>query len=90
MRKAYRCTIKGWSIQIIYPGETRGKAKYQAWLDGYTAGYTDLLYVDVHAIRAPEFDVVAEKAPLSRVPECLGWIDEGESWGCLAKGGTSE
>jgi hypothetical protein len=73
-------SIKGWDdFEMIWPGETRGKAKANAWIDCYTSGW-NYPFTDFRAVRAPEFDSDAQ-ATIGKYAWCLGWYDSGKCWG---------
>jgi hypothetical protein len=80
--KAWRVTIKGWAgFEMIWPGETRGKAKAAALWDAQSSGW-NYPFTDFRAIRAPEFDDAAQET-VGKYSWCLGWADDGEVWGVL-------
>lgn len=77
--KAYRITIVDWDLEIICAAKTPGKAKYHITLVAYDAGW-DVPFVRFRAVRAPEFDSLAQKAKQTK---SLGWQDKEFSCGCL-------
>jgi hypothetical protein len=85
--KAWRVTIRPWGIGFvsIWPGETRGKAISAALYSARDC--YDLKFTDIRAVRAPEFDGVAQET-VGKMPWCLGWRDGGEAWGVLSEKGV--
>ena len=84
MKVAYLVHSVEWPDMILaIAAETPNKARYRAWVNGYYAGY-DLKYIDYRAQRAPQFDKLAAEQE-DKMGWNMGWIDGGDSWGCLKK-----
>ena len=65
-------------MELIYSATSRNQAKYLCLKQANEAGY-ELKYINIKAVRAPEFD---EKA-ITKHQSCLGWKEGAMRWGCL-------
>ncbi len=78
--KAWHITHKDFlGTRAIYMAGTRNKAKYQAIRDARDEGYYDMLYINVVAKRAHEYD----DTEASGFSTCVGWKAGTDTWGCM-------
>ncbi len=81
--RSYEVQIKDWEkFRAIYAGYSAGQVRWRNVSSAKESGYSVSL-ADFRVVRAYQYDDLAKSHTGMRGPICLGWIDDGDSWGVL-------
>ena len=80
--KAFRITLPDYfpDMIAIYADKSASKARYQAYVGMRDANYNNVKFGDIHVIRSPQHDFLAENC---EEPKSLGWHDRTFYYGCF-------